>query len=101
MKNNPDGHLLNVLVCLFLYLESNQVIILRKVLKRIKKTRNLIFCCHYWLCLNFINTYKPPLLSSPVTNLISNKANQHLRDTLCNYIRQNRQFHPGPSGFRF
>ena len=63
-----------------------------------KKARNLIFCRHY---LNFINTYKPSLLSSPVTNLISNKTNQLHRDTLCNYIRQNRQFHPGPSGFRF
>ena len=30
---------------------------------------------------------------SPVTNLISNKTNQHPRDTFCNYIRQNRQFH--------
>ena len=37
MENNPDGHLLKVLVCLFLYLESNQVIILWKVLKRNKK----------------------------------------------------------------
>ena len=43
MENNPDGHLLKVLVCLFLYLESNQVIVLWKVLKRIKKTRNLFF----------------------------------------------------------
>ena len=37
MENNPDGHLLKVLVCLFLYLESNQVIILWKVPKRNKK----------------------------------------------------------------
>ena len=37
MENNPDGHLLKVLVCLFLYLESNQVIILWKVSKRNKK----------------------------------------------------------------
>ena len=37
MENNPDGHLLKVLVCLFLYLESNQVIILWKVFKRNKK----------------------------------------------------------------
>ena len=36
MENSPDGHLLKVLVCLFLYLESNQVIILRKVSKRNK-----------------------------------------------------------------
>ena len=93
MENNPDGHLLKVLVCLFLYLESNQVIILWKVFKRIKKTRNLIFCFHYWLYLNFINTYKSPLLSSPVTDLISNETNHHLWDTLCNYIKQNRQFH--------
>ena len=42
MENNPDGHLLKVLACLLLYLESDQVIILWKVLKRIKKTRYLI-----------------------------------------------------------
>ena len=28
MENNPDGYLLKVLVCLFLYLRSNQEIIL-------------------------------------------------------------------------
>ena len=33
------------------------------------------------------------MLYSPITDLISNKTNQHPRDTLCNYIRQNRQFH--------
>ena len=43
MENNPHGHLLKVFVCLFLYLESNQVIILGKVSKGIKKIRNLIF----------------------------------------------------------
>ena len=43
MENNPDVHLLKVLVCLLLYLESDQVIILWKVLKRLKKTRNLLF----------------------------------------------------------
>ena len=37
MENNPDGHLLKVFVFLFLYLESNQVIILWKVSKRNKK----------------------------------------------------------------
>ena len=37
MENNPDGHLLKVLVCLFLYLELNQFIILCKVSKRNKK----------------------------------------------------------------
>ena len=37
MENNSDGHLLKVLVCLFLYLESNQVIILWKVSKRNSK----------------------------------------------------------------
>ena len=36
MENNADGHLLKVFVCLFLYLESNQII-LWKVLKRNKK----------------------------------------------------------------
>ena len=36
MENNPDGHLLKVLVCLFLYLESNQVITLKKVSKRLE-----------------------------------------------------------------
>ena len=56
-------------------------------------TRNLIFCFHYSLCLNFISTYKPPLLSSPDTNLISHKTSQHPQDMLCVYIRQNRQFH--------
>ena len=30
MENNPDGHLLKVLICLFLYLEFNQVIVLWK-----------------------------------------------------------------------
>ena len=33
MENNPDGHLLKFLVCLFLYLESNEVIILWKASK--------------------------------------------------------------------
>ena len=61
--------------------------------KGIKKTRNRIFCFHYWLYLNFINTYKPPLLSSPVTDLISHQTNQHPRDMLCSYIRQNKQFY--------
>ena len=37
MENNPDGNLLKVLLCLFLYLESNQVIVLLKVPKRSKK----------------------------------------------------------------
>ena len=37
MENNPDGNLFKVLVCLFLYLESNQVIILWKVSKQNKK----------------------------------------------------------------
>ena len=36
MKNNPDGNP-EVLLCLFLYLESNQVIILLKVPKGSKK----------------------------------------------------------------
>ena len=36
MKNNPDGNP-EVLLCLFLYLESNQVIILLKVPKESKK----------------------------------------------------------------
>ena len=38
-----DGQLLKVLIFLFLYLESKQVIILWKVSKRIGKTRKLIF----------------------------------------------------------
>ena len=37
MEKNPDGHLLKVLVRLFLYLESNQVITVWKVSKRYKK----------------------------------------------------------------
>ena len=37
MENNADGHLFKVFVWLFLYLESNQIIILWKVLKRNKK----------------------------------------------------------------
>ena len=37
MENNPDGHLLKVLVSLFLYLESYQVIALWKVSKRNKE----------------------------------------------------------------
>ena len=37
MQDNPDGHLLKVFVCLFLYLQSNQVIILWKVSKKNKK----------------------------------------------------------------
>ena len=36
-RTTTYGHLLKVLVCLFLYLESNQVIILWKVAKRNKK----------------------------------------------------------------
>ena len=36
MDNNPDGNLLKVLVCPFLYLESNQVIILWKVSERLE-----------------------------------------------------------------
>ena len=34
MEKNPGGPLLKVLVCLFLYLESNQVIILWRVSKK-------------------------------------------------------------------
>ena len=93
MENNPDDHLLKVLVCLFLCLESTKLLFCGMCSKGIRKTRNLIFCFHYWLYLNFINTYKSPLLSSPVTDLISNETNHHLWDTLCNYIKQNRQFH--------
>ena len=37
MENKSDDYLLKILVCLFLYLESNQVIILWKVSKRNKK----------------------------------------------------------------
>ena len=37
MEKNSDDHLLKVFVCLFLYLESNQVIILLKVSKRNNK----------------------------------------------------------------
>ena len=37
MENKPDGHLLKILVCLFLHLESNQAIIFWKVSKRKKK----------------------------------------------------------------
>ena len=37
MGNNPDGNLLKILICLFLYLESNQVIILWKVSEKNKK----------------------------------------------------------------
>ena len=37
MENNSDGQLLKVFICLFLYLESNQVIILWKVSKKNKK----------------------------------------------------------------
>ena len=37
MRDNPDGHLLKVLVCLFLHLESNEVIALWKVSKRNKE----------------------------------------------------------------
>ena len=93
MENNPDDHLLKVLVCLFLCLESTKLLFCGMCSKGIRKTRNLIFCFHYWLYLNFINTYKSPLLSSPVTDLISNETNHHLWDTLCNYIKQKRQFH--------
>ena len=37
MENNPNSQLLQVLVCLFLYLESNQAIVLWKVSTRNKK----------------------------------------------------------------
>ena len=37
MENNPDAQLLKALVCLFLYLKSNKVIVLWKVSKRNKK----------------------------------------------------------------
>ena len=46
MENNTDDHLLEVPVCLSLHAESNQVIILRTVSKRNRKTRNLIFPFH-------------------------------------------------------
>ena len=79
---------------------------LESLQKGIKNTRNLFFCFHYWLYWNFVSTYKPPLLSCTVTDLISDETNQHPQDTLCNYIGQNRQFHfLGPAlpknGFRF
>ena len=53
MENNPDGHLLKVLVCLFLYLESNQVIILWKVFKRNKKDQKPIFLLSLLTLLEF------------------------------------------------
>ena len=37
MENNPDDHLFKVLVCLFFYLESNQVAVLCKVSKKNEK----------------------------------------------------------------
>ena len=37
MENNLDGHLLKVLVCFFLYLESSLVTIFWKVSKKDKK----------------------------------------------------------------
>ena len=37
IKNNNDGHMLKILLCLFLYLETNQVINFWKVSKRYKK----------------------------------------------------------------
>ena len=43
MENNPDGHLLKVLVCLFFCLKSNQVIILWQVFKRNKKDKKQFF----------------------------------------------------------
>ena len=46
MENNTDDHLLEVPVCLFLYVESNQVITLWTVSQRNRKTRNLIFRFH-------------------------------------------------------
>ena len=58
-NNNADGRLLKVFVCLFLHLESNQVIILWKVSKRNKKYLKPIFLLPLLTYLNFIHTYQP------------------------------------------
>ena len=53
MENKPDGHLLNIFVCLFLYVELNQVIILWKVSKRNKKDQKPIFLLSLLTLLEF------------------------------------------------
>ena len=52
MENNPDGQLLKV-VYLFLYLESNQVIVLWKVSKRNKKDQKPNFLLSLLTLLEF------------------------------------------------
>ena len=53
MENNPDAQLLKVLVCLFLYLKSNKVIVLWKVSKRNKKDQKPIFLLSLLTLLEF------------------------------------------------
>ena len=91
MENNPDGHLLKVLVCLFLYLESNQVTVCGKCPKGIRKTRNLFF--GFMTNFTWILSARTNLLRYLLQLQISDETNQHPRDTLCNYIRQNSQLY--------
>ena len=103
MENNPDGHLLNIFICLFLYVELDQVIILWKVSKRNKKDQKPIFLLSLLTLLEFylhLQTFF--VIQLP----ISDETNQHPRDTTCNYIRRNRQFRfldltLPKNGFRF
>ena len=86
IENNPDGYLLKLLVCLFLYLE------VESVQKEQKKLEPWFFCFYYWLYLNFINTYEFYQQFYLLQQQMLNETNQHPQDTLCNYIRQKKQF---------
>ena len=106
MENNPDGHLLKVVVCLFLYLESNQVITLKKVSKRNKKgwKPNVFFSFFTnfaWILYTVTN-----LLFYLIQLRISDETNEPPQDSMCNYIGRNKQFYflgltLPKNGFRF
>ena len=53
MEDNPNGHLLKVLFCLFLYLESNEVTVLWKPSKRNKKDQKPIVLLSLLTSLDF------------------------------------------------
>ena len=96
MEKNPDSHHLKVLVCnayLFTFVFRIQQIyyFIGKCPKGIRKTRNLFFAfiINFTWILSTLATLPHYLLQLQ----ISDETNKHSQDTLCSYMKQNRQFH--------
>ena len=97
MEKNPDSHHLKVLVCnayLFTFVFRIQQIyyFIGKCPKGIRKTsKNLFFAfiINFTWILSTLATLPHYLLQLQ----ISDETNKHSQDTLCSYMKQNRQFH--------